>query len=464
MEIKNVKPVLEDALEEKNPSSQINLWPGVRARLVARRTILAQQGERMNITKPRRLQHVMLTALMIILLIAIALVTPQGRAFAQRIFLFFTVTEEKSYPIPTEQVLSIPPTETPVPTYILSLEPIGPVATLTPSPQLPGPSCTSPDSQSSYFCQIKAAESQAGFDAKELPLDPKGMKFSKAGFDSNRKAINMEFTVITGGGYLYLVQGVGDFPPQAKWGEVPADGIKQVTVNGQYAEFVSGTFVVYPNSQQAVWQPGGQLRLHWREGDRWFSLEKLGDPYPIEWMGENEIIQLAESLIAERPLIQTPPVDPEYLISVEAAETLAGFHIPAPTLLPAGYELKRVVWADNTVRLIYGPKDSTEYTLLIFMGSIANSHVGPCSECPSGTVEDVQIGSWQGWYMRGAFNMGLGANVDPTPTPVWEPDARHWGLDWNTDTLWFSMSFFSSSDYGGEMNKETMVKIAESLK
>jgi hypothetical protein len=204
--------------------------------------------------------------------------------------------------------------------------------------------------------------------------------------------------------------------------------------------------------------------LHWREGDRWFSLEKMGDPYPIEWIDENEIVKLAESLIDERPFDQVPPVDPEYLTSVEAAEELAGFDVLAPMLLPEGHELKRAAWRDNVVHLLYGPKNSTEYALMISMGPMANSQVGPCSECPAGAVEEVKVGPWQGWYLRGAFNMGAGSNVDPTPTPRWEPDARHWSLQWNTDTLWFSMSYFSSSDDGGEMNKETIIKIAESLK
>jgi hypothetical protein len=402
-------------------------------------------------------------AFAILLVCVLLFSTPGGRAFAQRLFVFFTVTDEKSFPIPTEHVFSVPPTQTPVPTYILPLEPVEPVPS-TQTPQPPAGSCTSPEAQSGYFCQIQAVEAQAGFDAKEIPYDPKGMKFLQAAFNPTTKAVDMEFVVITGGGSLYLSQGVGEFPSANKWGEVPTEGIKQVTVNGQYAELVSGTFVVYPNSTQAVWQPGGLLRLHWREGDRWFSLEKMGDPYPIEWMDENEIVKLAESLADERPIDQVPPVDPEYLTSVEAAEKLAGFEIPTPALLPEGYQLKRVAWADNTVRLIYGPGSSTQYTLLIFMGPVANSQAGPCSECPSGAVEDVHIGPWQGWYLRGAFNMGAGSNVNPTPTPLWEPDARHWGLSWNTDTLWFSLSYISSSDSGGEMNKETMIKIAESMK
>lgn len=389
--------------------------------------------------------------------------SPQGRAFAQRIFLFFTVTEEKSFPIPTEQVFSFPSTETPVPTYILPLEPVEPVVP-TQIVAAPDPSCTSPEAQSGYSCQIEALEAQAGFDAKELPQDPVGTQFSQAAFDPATGTMSMQFVASSGGGALSLSQGIGEFPEANKWGEAPAEAIKQVTVNGQYAELVSGTFVVYPNSTEAVWRPGGMLRLHWREGDRWLSLEKMGDPYPIEWIGENEIVALAESLVDERPFDQIVPVDPENLTSVEAAEELAGFDVLAPTLLPEGHELKRVAWRNEVVHLLYGPKNSIEYALMISMGPTANSPVGPCTECPAGAVEEVQIGPWHGWYLRGAFNMGLGSNVDPTPTPVWEPDARHWGLSWNTDTLWFSMSYFSSNEYGGAMNKETMVRIAESLR
>ena len=408
-----------------------------------------------------RTKRLVLSALFVIVVLAMGLITPQGRALAQRIFLFFTVTEEKSFPIPTEQVFSIPATETPVPTYIVALQPVDPSTSPTETPQ-PDPSCSSPETQSGYSCQINAVEAKAGFDAKELPHDPKGLKFSQARFNPKTNEIDMEF--VTGGGALYLSQGLGEFPSSSKWGEVPADEIKQVRVNEQYAELVFGMFVIYPNATAATWEPGGQLRLHWREGDRWFSLEKMGDPYAIEWMDENEMIKLAESLVDQRPWNETPPIDPENLTSVEAAEALAGFDIPAPTLLPQGHELKRVAWRDEAVHLLYGPKNSSESVLMISMGPIANSQVGPCLECPPEAVGEVQIGPWQGWYLHGAFNMGAGSNVNPTPTAVWEPDARNWGLSWNTDTLWFSISYFSSSDYGGEVNKETMVRIAESLK
>jgi len=456
MDNKNIQSILHDALEKKIPSSQVELWTAVKASLVAGKHPLIQQGEKMNTPKPRRIARVAFATLGIIVLLALAFVTPQGRAFAQRIIIFFIVTDEKSFPIPTEQIHSVPAAGSPVPTYIVTLQPVEVTAESAKASELLEQACTSLEAQSVYFCQIKTTEAQAGFDAKELPYDPEGLKFSKATFDPTTKTIDMEFVAY--GGYLYLSQGLGEFPKSVvdKWGTVPADAVEQVTVNGQYAELVSGTWNAEENATTAVWVgPGGEIRLRWREGNRWFSLAKIGEPYPIEWMGGNEIVGLAESLVDERPLNEIPPVDPEYLTSVEAAEELAGFDVLAPTLLPMEYELKRAAWTDNVVRLFYGHKDSTQSTLLIFMGRSADHKVEP-----SGGMENVQIGPWRGWYWRGLSlpaptTLGL-------PTPV--PNPRYQHLVWNTDTLWISLLYISPNNYDGQMNKETLIKIAESLK
>lgn len=462
----NLNAILNELAENAAPTSRIDLWPTLKDRLAMSESRLKQGDASMKTDSSRTLTLRWAALFLIAIAIAFTILfaTPQGRAWAQKMFLFFTVAEDKSFPIPTEQVFAVPATATSVPTYTLPLQPVGTTVEPTKPSELLDRTCASPEAQASYFCQITAVETQAGFDAMEFPLDPKGMKFSKVTFDPGQQVFETEFVVISGGGYLYLRQGNGDFLSGNGWDQSPADAIEQVTVNGNYAELVSGGFMVYPEATEAVWEPGGPLRLRWRDGERWFSLEKMGDPYPIEWMDKNKIVKLAESLVTERQLDKTPPVDPEYLTSVEAAEKLAGVDVPVPTLLPENYELKRVVWADNVVRQIYGPKNSTENTLFIFMGSIADQKVGPCSDCPPGTDEVVQVGPWQGWYSRGIFEYGNAVEGQPTPTPVWQADARHWQLVWNTETLWVNMFFIPSNAYGGEMDKETMLAIARSLK
>ena len=224
MDEKKIGSILRDALEEEIPSSQVKLWPAIQARLGAVRKPLGQQGKTTRPVISQRLSRVVLIALILSTLMSVALITPQGRAFAQKIFHFFTVTEEKSFPIPTEQVFSIPSTETPIPTYVVPLETVGPAVPVL-ATQVPDGSCASREAQSTHFCQIQVAEAQAGFDAKEFPYDPRGTKFSQAVFNSTAHTIEMEFVVITGGGSLYLRQGMGEFPSADKWGEVPADAI-----------------------------------------------------------------------------------------------------------------------------------------------------------------------------------------------------------------------------------------------
>jgi hypothetical protein len=452
----HLNSILGDLAENAKPTAQIDLWPGLTKSLAAR-------ARTANMEQTSVFWRATFAALVLVVLFGLAFLTPQGRAFAQKIFRFFTISEGKSFPIPTEQVFPVPATVTPAPRYSLLLKPVETMAEPTKPTELPERICTSPEAQANYFCQVKAAETQAGFDVMEFPADPKGMKFSKITFDPGRQIFETEFVVASGGGYLYLRQGNGDFPSGNGWDKVPAEAIEQVTVGENYAELVSGGFMIYPEATEAVWEPGGALRLRWYDGERWFSLEKMGDPYPIEWLDENQIIKLAESLVVERPLNEIPPVDPEYLPSVEFAEKLAGFDVLAPTLLPQGYELKRVVWADETVRLLFGPKNSQDSRLFIFMGPITNSRVGPCLQCPPGAEEVVQVGPWQGWYLRGIFDYGQPVEGQPTPTPVWQAEARHWQLVWNTEQLWILM-FFSPWDDGMEMNKETLLAIAESLK
>lgn len=460
MDSKNIKSILQDVLEDEMPVAEIDLLPAVQSRLVAGKKSSLRQGETMNQTQMRQLAY---SVLAFVTLLAIILATPQGRAFAQKMFQFFAITDEKSFPLPTEMVFPVPETPTKPPAQLLPLEPIQ-VSQSTPS-ATPDTSCSSSTSQATYFCQIKAAEVQAGFDAREFPYDPKGLKFSTAGFIPETGELRMEFVVITGGGYLYLRQGIADFPVRTDpWSKAPSDAVEQVSVNGQDAEIVSGTFVVYPGATSAVWEPGGQLRLAWREGNRWVALEKMGDPYPIEWITKEELVKLAESLVNERPVDAVQPLDPEYLTTVEQAEALAGFHVPTPTLLPAGYELKRVVWAyGETVHLLYGPKNSSKSELFIRLGQLTNFQAGPCTECPPGVIETVRVGPWQGWYWRGIFFTGPATPGKPTPTPVWDGGATYWSLAWNTDKLWIGISYSPSFNSGKEMNKETLIRIAESM-
>ncbi|MCU0485381.1 MAG: hypothetical protein MUC85_04660 [Anaerolineales bacterium] len=453
--------ILNDLAEQAAPAEQIDLWPAIQNSIPASQ----QPGKSGHAINPSNLflRRASITLLALIVAAALLLNTSPGRALAERLLLFFHVTEEQSFVIPTDQVFEVPPTSTPAPAYILPLQTVEAVAQLEPT-QPVDLSCSTPESRAAYFCQIQAVEELAGFDVKEFLYDPKGTKFSSAVFNAEINQVTQEFVVTTGGGTLHLRQGLNEFlPADDPWSQVPSKAVEQTTVNGNYAEIANGTYVVYPNATAAVWEPGGQLSLVWREENHWYVLEKMGDPYPIEWITEQELIRLAESLVDDRPLDAVPPLDPENLTSVAEAERLAGFDVPTPTLLPQGFELKRVMWVYDTVRLFYGPETSTGSALMIFMGPVTQTQAGPCVDCPPGTSEAVQVGEWQGWYWRGVFHTGASLPSKPAPTPAWQADAPQWQVGWNTDALWISLWFVPTED-GMEMNKDTLIAIAESLR
>ena len=73
MDKKNIQALLQDELEKEIPSSEIHLWQTVKARLVENPN---QQGAIMKTTKSR----LAYATLAIAAVLALAFVTPQGRA------------------------------------------------------------------------------------------------------------------------------------------------------------------------------------------------------------------------------------------------------------------------------------------------------------------------------------------------------------------------------------------------
>lgn len=160
MEKKNVKPILEDFLEEKIPTSQVNLWLGVKERLVvAGEHQSLQQGEKMNTTKSRRLLRIAFAALLITALLAITFTTPQGRAFAQSVLQFFVRADQDRYPLQPWQMT--PP--------------------------------ANPSSESPFQLSVQKAESLAGYDVLSPAEIPFGMKFIGASYDAKHHIVAQAF-------------------------------------------------------------------------------------------------------------------------------------------------------------------------------------------------------------------------------------------------------------------------------
>ena len=262
MDSKNIKSILQDALEDEVPASQIDLLPAVRSRLVAGTKYHRQQGERMYQTRTKRLAY---SVIAFVALFIITLATPQGRAFAQNILQFFTRAESNTFELE--------------PSQIVPLETAQADATAIP----PSPSIS-----------VSEAESQVGFDVLELPSVPRGFNYLGARLYGN--TVSVEYEARGSGGNLIITQSQDGFY-QSKWGDAPADAITSVKIHDVDGEFATGTFVVYPNDTVATWNPDAPiLRLRWVKDGIWYEITKFGNVESIVYLDQAGLIELAESL------------------------------------------------------------------------------------------------------------------------------------------------------------------------
>lgn len=431
----------------------------------------------MNTMKPRRITRAAFIILMIAILLAFAFITPQGRAFAQSLFRFFSPAKSESFPLSDEQIKIFDTTPTPAPTFELSLATVSPShsepvdVTAIPLPTSSNAddvlkNCKAASDMSSYACQIALTELQVGFDAREFPAVPRGFAFVDTRSNSTLHTITINYSVVEGGGYLSLSQGIGAMAASSSnWGDVMASAIEQIRVGDYYGEFVDGNFAVYPGAKSATWvADGGTMRLRWSDGDRWFSLQKMGGS---EYLDKNTLIALAASLVYTPASDAITSIDNTYQMSIAEAEAAAGFELLEPTIVPEGFEFAYARYDEiyQTVYLFYLPKgqDKGVGGLLVIETprSISGDFIH-CADCPAGTEEQVQVNGTPAIYFQGSFYTG--SNLQPLSTPVWQADDPNYNITWATPELLITLNYYGTEWYGGQISKDDLVQIAESMR
>lgn len=270
MNDKEIRSILQEALEEEIPSGQVNLWTAVKADLVAGKRHSFQQGDTMNTIntrQPRRLQRTAVALMVVVALLALAALTPQGRAFAQNVWQLFNRAESDTLPVPAALVM--PPTDTAV-------------ATAPP----PAP-----------LISVAEASAQAGFPVAALPVAQSD--FVLQGARVYGGAVHVEYEARGGDGYLIISQSRDGYL-QSDWDQIPAEVAVPVQIGELPGEFVAGMFVVYAGETTATWNAEAPiLRLRWVQDGVWVEMRRYehgrtsNDPA--------DLVALAESVVSGNP-------------------------------------------------------------------------------------------------------------------------------------------------------------------
>lgn len=367
----------------------------------------------MNTVSSRRIPRLALATLAVGAFLAVAFVTPQGRAFAQSILQFFTRAESNTLPLQASQI------------------PMGENNASAPTAEPPAP-----------LISVGDAELQAGLDVAELPTVPRGFRFLGARMYGN--AVNLEYEALGGGGSLMITQSKDGFL-QSDWDQVPAEGIVPVRVGKLDGEFAQGTFVLPAGETSATWNSSAPvLRLRWLMDGVWFQMTKFGTTGPIEYLDRDEMIQLAEGITN----------DP-FPMSVKDAEAQAGFDVLEPQNLPQGMLYLGTSFdpVQKLVSLSYG-YSADDRRLLIKQQPVNSSEA--CELCgtvgATAAVESVQIGDLPGEYALGVWQL--------TDTgPVWKDDPYLKTIRWQKDGTAFELIYM-----GMEAEKDELIPVAESLR
>ena len=473
MDNKNIQSILQDALEEQFPSSQIQLWAAIEGGLVADKQSLVQRAEKMDRPKRQRLQRTAFAILIMAILLTIALITPQGRAFAQSILQFFVRTESDSLPVPTEPVNWVEMTPGVVHPTITALPPMAVFA--DDCGDFPEPTCS-----------VEQIREKVDFEVKELRNIPEGMYFIGATGGPDNVFVKYEFENNSGGLSIFEERWAGK--PAQGTSEVGASAIvEKVQIGDLDGEYFRGSFVMQAGESVTTWDRNFQAEtLRWVDSDISYTLQyDFTSQIPL---GKEGLVALAESMtivpVAKLPMPATAtpeteawPLGDMYALSIPYAEALAGFKLLLPPHLPeflslygARYHMDTKVvdvyfhliteWTepyDNGLFLrqqaISNPDNCAICDMVVGDSTEVDQDHGPMIVGANSNLETLQIGNITGKYVQGVWS-----GTDCCGW-VWDSDEFLKTLRWEANNRAFELQYL-----GSELDKADLIAIAESLR
>lgn len=481
-----IRSILLNLAEQKAPSAQINLWPAIHSRVQMSQSSQSR-GTIMNphSNSQRRQLKPAYILLAILLIGALFLVFPQGRALAQEILHFFKRGESNFMPGVTV-----------TPIQWVEQTPGEAAATITPQPTesaLPGLAFESEcGSYNNPHCSIEAIHKLVGFPVYALSELPDGMNFSGATGSPEEVYLLYETANQTGALMISEVPFNGDENIHP-W-EVGADAdIRSLQIGQLNLEYVKGSY--NGNSNPPIWNPDADVQMiRWVNQGILFNLTMIGVE-PL--LDQNDLADLVATL-TDKPLDKVGLSVPEtphsgsdapteeafdfssvYPLTLAQAEEKAGFTLLSPSRLPERLSFAGAKYDEETkvVDLFY------RYTDPNFMGStdglLVSEQLAPegvdCDLCgfvqgngkqveqyatgklvsQEATIETVQIGDLEGKYLEGV------GWVSKDDINGWQWDSTPY-----VKRLRFQINerAIAATYFGFDLAKADMIAIAESLK
>ena len=418
------------------------------------------------------------TAMLIIAVFLLA--TPAGKVLANEVLHFFSRSQGNILPAPTELIVAPLPSSTPEPSYGVALVPAE-LAT-KPTPTITPTMVGAPKNLS-----LAEAEAVAGFNLYEPLRLPRDYNLIRINYDASQQAVYMEYKSPRAGTneVFFILQGKNLDPF-----EVGASAEVEIVPIGEYnVEFVRGSWFTPIGSKEQIWENMSETYfLRWEAGD--VSIEMgflLNETFMPAYLTRDEMLTLARGLVrCPSPEIDvcdgshavpgrqpTPPEvdDRVAYLNVAEVESLAGFDILEPGLLPEGISFSHVRFSPSG-KFVWLEFGDFSGDLMHFSGPTlrisqfvrqSSRSISP-GDYPPEAVESVVVNGHPGIITIGRIFTNIATPGQPTPSPIWQAGTGDIAVQWMTETMVYSISFNPGYPGSERLSKQNLIRIAESLR
>jgi hypothetical protein len=237
------------------------------------------------------------------------------------------------------------------------------------------------------------------------------------------------------------------------------------------ARYTRGAFIAPEKGCNGIFNFGSvNAVLQWTSQGVSYEIYADNAPVLLHSVSKQEFVRMAESITGVVTIAADAP-DPEHLKSVQEAEKLAGFAVKAPGQLPKAYLLLKM-FMDHTalVSIYHAPSLVTEVmdnraqpaNIYIYQCPVQPDGQDPCNKDIQGIPEEVkevvQVKGQTGFYADG----DLCADESTNWKKVWYPNCMDLTqrLYWKEGNTIYLLKLM----WGGGIDKEMMIRIAENLK
>ena len=437
MSEKQFQNIVRLLADEKAPGETIDLWPAIRTQAVA------LQGKPKRTWRSRLRLVGAVLGLAVLLAGVVFILSPQGQAWAQEAFQFFTKTESDRVPFESYQatIAVKSPSSTPEDILATKVDP-----TPTPSDPLDG------------LMTLEEVQDEAGFVPYQALWLPEDFEFVGAAYDEETQVVSLRYDRLgTIANSFSLRQEPFHYLTDCDicTSVGPSANIRKVSINGVYGEYVEGVWQVEKEdgywSVEAEWiDTPYRKQMIWQLDGIAFKLDYTGFP---AYMLKKDMIEIAESLGTSQ---NASILDH---LTLEEVKTISGMQIYQPTWQQDELEFMEAIYNTETavVTLMYSVNGNLNNAIGLKLESV--SDLETCYLCrvvgSSARVQSVSINGVEGEYVEGVWTLEDGE-------AVWKSYSYYLvmkNLIWQTDEMIFELGYM-----GNHLTKMDLIGIAESVR